>query len=232
MRSCAVARAFIFGGGVADIASPDADAWHTHLRVMHDQSTRRIFDLLCVNSHADALVLRDTVWEVARRTWSPNIASKYGSVSLLDLTCQACEFNGILGAVKSIHGGGDDQAIRWLMAHLPGDVGALKYMRQQLKIDRAKRVRKKGDGLDNQAASIVAATWLSRKPDKPAVSLQGVFTSGGWDIFGLPRVYCPECSQIMLCPTKGRKRRECDACYRKRIREADAARQAKRRRQE
>ena len=95
---------------------------------MHQNNTKRIFDLLAVTSYSDALALQHTVMELARRVWSVRIARHFTSVSLVDLPCQACEFAGILGAVKAIHGGGDDSAIRWLLQRLPGDLHQLKAM--------------------------------------------------------------------------------------------------------
>ena len=53
----------------------DADAW-LHLRNMHDERTKAIFDTLAVHSFEDALAMQTTVRELARRVWSPNIAKK------------------------------------------------------------------------------------------------------------------------------------------------------------
>ena len=227
-RACAVARSLIRGDGRNELESLSSETWLTHLRGMHEKSTVQIFDMLGVNTYEDALAMRDTVHEVARRTWSSAVARQFGSLSLLDLPCQACEFNGILGAVFGVHGGGHDGAIRWLLAHLSGDMRVLKTMGKLLKFDRA-RQEGRGDGLDRQAASVVTTAWLAGKPNQPLESLQRVLTDSGWDKFKLPRIICPRCSSFMSGPLMGRKRKECATCYAVRIRGKDAARQAKKR---
>ena len=229
VRACTVARSFIRGDGAGSGVHPDADAWEKDLRDMHQSSTRRIFDMLAVTSYPDAVALQSTVRGLARGVWSQSIARHYASVSLVDLPCQACEFGGILGAVKSILGGGDAEAIRWLLARLPGDLDGLKAMGERLRKITAK-TKRKGDGLDRQAAGVVTKAWLEQLPERPAVSMECVYTSGGGDMFGLPRIFCPRCSELLPSRRRGRKKRECDACYRARVRKADAERQAKKRR--
>ena len=93
----------------------------------------KIFNLLGVTTFDDALEMLSTVRELAQRTWSFSIAARFGSVSLIDLPCQACEFGGILGAVKLICGGGDDEAVLWLLKELPGSLEELKSMSRLLK---------------------------------------------------------------------------------------------------
>ena len=105
----------------------DADAW-MHLRNMHESRTKGIFDNLGVYSFDDALAMQNMVREMAPRAWSASIARHYSSISPVDLPCQACEFGAILGAARRIRGGGEGEAIAWLLQHLPGDLQALKDM--------------------------------------------------------------------------------------------------------
>ena len=93
------------------------------------------------------------------------------------------------------------------------------------------KVDGKGDGLDRQAATNVTKRWLSTRPAPQAVSMESVYTQGlGENMFGMPCVVCPACSQVMIGRLRGRKRRECAECYRIRVRQADRERQAKTRR--
>ena len=199
------------------------------MRDMHDQSTQQTFDLLAVFDHTDAQLLQCTIVEVTRTVWSPAIARYFSSMSILDLPCQACEFRGIIGAVQAIHGGGDARAIEWLLSRLPGELSELKALGIRLRQIIA-RVDGKGDGLDRQAAGTVTRMWLQQEPDPPKVSMRSVLTNGSWDMFGVPVVVCPKCSQRMLGHRKGRKPTECTVCYRTRIREADKERKRKERR--
>ena len=216
-RACSVARAHIHGGGSEHIAQPDAAAWARYLRCMHSQSTTKIFDLLGVSSFEDAHALKETVLELARRTWSTKVASRYASVSILDLPCQACEFGAVLSAVRNIHGGGDDYSIYWLLAHLPGDLSELKAMGRRLRF-LTNTIAGKGDGLDRQAAGVVTRLWLKGGPEEPNVSMANVFTCARWDMFGLPRVLCPGCGRLVgTQPELGRKRVFCTACQRSRM---------------
>ena len=114
VRACSVARTCLRGNGAAHIAEPDCKAWEQHLRDMHSISTKRIFDMLAIHSYEDAVALQSTVRTMAMHVWSTSIASRYSAVSLLDLPCQACEFNGVLSAIKSLHCCGDVAAIRFL----------------------------------------------------------------------------------------------------------------------
>ena len=229
VRACCVARAFIHGDGAAKPIQLDATAWEKHLRDMHDQNTSKMFRWLGVASYGDALTLQSTLVEMARHIWSARVARHYASMSVVDLPCQACEFSGVLGAVKGIHGGGDLKAMNWLLTHLPGDLGELKTMGETLRRQVAFTDRK-GDGLDRQSAGVVTRAWLKQKPCLPVVSMRSALTNGSWDMFGLPVVVCPKCSQPLLGRWRGRKATECDACYRKRIRQADAERKRKQRR--
>ena len=228
VRACFVARAFIHGDG-GEVGVFDDDAWELHLRDMHKRSTTQTFGTLGVSKHIDALMLQCTIVEVARKVWCPAIACHFSSMSILDLPCQACEFKGIIGAVNAIHGGGDAKAISWLLAHLPGELSELKAMGVKLRHMIAK-VDGKGDGLDRQAAGAVTRLWLQQDPGPPKVSMQSILTNGSWDMFGVPVVACPKCSQPMLGNRKGRKPMECKVCYRKRICQADMERKRKERR--
>ena len=229
-RACYVGRAFIRGDGVADAVEIDEEAWSKDLRVMHKDRTRGIFDLLKVDEHADALALQGSIAELARRVWSTSVARHYASVSLVDLPCAACEFGGVLGAVRSIHGGGDAQAVQWLLQHLPGRLPALKAMGESLKKITAK-VDGRGDGLDRQCSGTVTRAWLKDVPQASSVTMESVFIRGGGDkFFRMPSVTCPSCDCVIQPRWRGRKRAVCDACYRARVRAADAKRQAKRRR--
>ena len=228
VRACCVARAFIHGDGAEKPIQLDATAWEKHLRDMHDQTTSKMFGLLGVASHRDAQILQSTLVELARHIWSASVARHFASMSIVDLPCQACEFSGVLGAVKSIHGGGDVQTMNWLLSHLPGDLGELKTMGETLR-RKVAFTEGKGDGLDRQSAGVVTRVWLKQKPCLSIVSMKSVLTNGSWDMFGLLVVVCPKCSQPMPGRWRGRKPTECDACYRKRIRQADAERKAKQR---
>ena len=119
--------------------------------------------------------------------------------------------------------------MNWLLSHVPGDLGELKTMGETLR-RKVAFTEGKGDGLDRQSAGVVTRVWLKQNPCLPVVSMKSVLTNGSWDTFGLPVVVCPKCSQPMPGRWRGRKPTECDACYRKRIRQADAERKAKQRR--
>ena len=230
VRACCIARAFIRGDGAENVVQPDADAWAKDLRVMHRDRTKAVFDLIGVTYFDDALALLGTMLDLARRTWSASVARHWASISLVDLPCAACEFGGVLGAVCSIHGGGDAQAVRWLLRHLPGQLTKLKKMGRLLKQGTA-RLSSKGNGLDHQCSGFVARGWLKQHPDEPAVDMTSVLTRGGGDqLFRLPAIVCAVCGGTMQPRLSGRKRKLCSECYRARVRRADAQRQARRRR--
>ena len=230
VRACCVGRAFIRGDGVDSAVQPDADAWASDLRVMHRDRTKGIFDLLNVRDYHDACAMRGTIYFLAKHVWSSSVARHYSSISLVDLPCCACEFGGVLGAVDSIHGGGDAGAVRWLLRHLPGGLAKLKTMGLLLKQDVA-RVEGRGDGNDRQAAGTITRGWLKGAPAAPASTMETIFNRGGGDtVFGIPAVLCPECDGHMEVRVLGRKRASCDECYHARVRATDAARQARRRR--
>ena len=230
VRACCVARTFIRGHGADSIVHPDADAWTHDLRVMHRDRTQGVFDLIGVSGYEDACALLGTLHDLARRTWSSRVARQWASISLVDLPCTACEFGGVLGAVRSIHGGGEAQAVLWLLRHLPGQLGRMKRMGLLLKQSTA-RVSGKGDGLDRQSSGVVARGWLKEDLGQPQLNMNTVFTrSGGDQLFRLPAVVCAVCSGKIQPRLYGRKRKSCDECYRARVRRADAQRQARRRR--
>ena len=210
VRACSLGRAHLHADGAKGSIKLDANAW-THLRNMHDVSTKATFDTLGVHSFGDALAFQKTVLEMAARVWSTSVARHFTSVSLVDLPCQACEFGGILGAVKRICGGGDSEAMAWLFEHLPGDLAGLKAMGQGLKQLTAKS-KHKGDGLDKQAAGAITRAWLHRCPVKPEVTLQQTFTRGGGGLVPLPQVWCPGCRGPLEGQARGRKRKLCAPC--------------------
>ena len=195
---------------------------------MHSKSTSRIFDVLAIHRYEDALALQITVTQMAHHVWPSRTSARYSAVSLWDLPCQACEFNGVLAAVKSIHGGGDEKAIRFLLERLPGDVRQLSAMGQSLKTLLAK-IPGTCDGYSRQAASLATMAWLNMNPKWQRESMHRLCTRGGGDIFGLPTVVCPVCSSSMSFHRE-RFRSDCDACYGARRRRLDAERSRKRRR--
>ena len=213
VRACSVGRAHLHGDGVRGRIRMDADAW-MHLRNMHDSRTKGSFDTLAVHSFQDALALENTVREMAPRVWSASIARHYASVSIVDLPCQACEFGGVLGAVKRISGGGEGKATDWLLRHLPADLQVLKGMGLELK-RLTGMAPTRGDGLDTQAAGAVAAQWLKRVPEKAegCMTLQEALTRGSGGFVALPKLCCPGCDSVLLTRLMGRKRKLCDPCY-------------------
>ena len=203
-------RAQLHGDGVQGAIRLDADAW-LHLRNMHDQRTKAIFDTLAIHSFEDALAMQTIARGMTRRVWSSIITRHYSSLSLVDLPCQACEFGGILGAVKRIRGGGEDAAMTWLMQHLPGDLPGLKAMGKELK-QRTAREPRKGDDLDKQSAGAVTLAWLQSSPRQPEVTLQEAHIRGGGGFVALPQVCCPSCGGVLQASRMGRKRELCKSC--------------------
>ena len=165
---------------------------------------------------------------MAQHVWSRRISARY-TVSLLDLPCQACEVNRVLGAVKAIHGGGDEEAIRFILKRLPSGLRQLRPMGWRLKQRIPRLTPGKGDGYDRQAARAVTKAWLQMKPQWQGESLHALCTRGGGDIFRLPSVVCPLCSSTMAFD-RNKPRSDCDACYRARRRKSDLERTRKKRR--
>ena len=114
------------------------------------------------------------------------------------------------------------------MCHLPGDLDELKAMGRRLRFV-TNTVEGKGDGLDRQAVGAVTRVWLKGHPTRPQVSMQSVFASARWGLFKLPRVQCPLCNGFIGSRRGCRKRSECDACHRDRVRRVDADRKEQRR---
>ena len=189
VRACSVGRAHLHGDGAKGSIKLDANAW-THLRNMHDFSTKATFDTLGVHSFGDALALQKTVREMASQVWSASVARHFTSASLVDLPCQACEFGGVLSAVRAIRGGGEHHAIEWLLKQLPSSIDALKDMGWSLKVTTC-NVEGKGDGLDRQAAASVTRAWLKQHHAPPRSSMLSACIRGRGDIFQLHTVYCP-----------------------------------------
>ena len=227
-RACCIARAFIRHERLEVALQADEEAWLRDLRDMHRDRTKANFDLLHVFSFADALAMLGTMREMARRIWSPSVARHYSSISLIDLPCAACEFGGVLGSIMSIHGGGEAQAISYLLRQLPGRLEDLKDMGQRLKKETTS-VCGTGDGLDRQCSGSVTRRWLRQKFAAPAFSMERVFSLGGGDdLLLLSPILCPFCGELMPpWPGKGRKRSMCDECYRAHVRTVDKERKVR-----
>ena len=230
-RACCVARAFIHGHRSEVAMQPDEQAWLHDLRDMHRERTKANFDLLHVLTCTDALAMLATMREFPRRVWSSSVARQYASISLIDLPCAACEFGGVLGSIMSIHGGGEAQAIRYLLRHLPGRLEDLKEMGQRL-TKETNLLCGTGDGLDRQCSGSVTRRWLRQKLAAPALKMDHVFSLGGGDdFFVLFPILCSSCGELLMPPRfQGRKRTVCDECYRAHVRLVDKERQAQRRR--
>lgn len=97
LRACVVAR-FSLDGVQIHISE---SAWTSDLRPMHVERTASIFDRLAVHSYQDAMVMLRTVVGMVRNFYSFRTAAAYGSASLVDLPCQACELGSLVSVVCS-----------------------------------------------------------------------------------------------------------------------------------
>ena len=139
-----------------------------------------------------------------------------------------------LGAVKKHLGicgnGGSGRAAEWILCRLPSKPNDMLAMATSLKMNRAK-VEGRGNGLDLQCASVVAATWLASSPAAlQGKSMMSVFTRGSGGPFNVPVVGCTICSQMFaLAPNARLSSRVCESCRGAHRRKWDRNRQADRR---
>ena len=97
VRACSAARQHLDG----TLLILGNDGWSKHMRTMHETRTTNQFQLLHVQSHADAVSMLRTVVHAARSFYTSRTATPFGRASLIDLPCQVCELAGVLGSVKS-----------------------------------------------------------------------------------------------------------------------------------
>jgi hypothetical protein len=246
VRACSAARQHLDG----TLLILGNDGWSKHMRTMHETRTTNQFQLLHVQSHADAVSMLRTVVHTARSFYTSRTATPFGRASLIDLPCQVCELAGVLGSVKSyrcsLANAGSvsspagsvarastgvsrkcDKDVEWLLARLPGSVVGLKQLSKSLKLQIAK-VQGRGNGLDLQCSGNVTKMWLRSSPSRLRRNLLDVLIRRSRGPFHMPPLMCSSCHRVLDVSVNCRLAL-CTECRKRRRQQWDARRQRARR---